>query len=123
MKTKLYKSYAAATKRATSDCVFIGNSEETRFASRSDLRDYEDTPPVIERSFFCHYSTSKRVFRKRTLRVFRTRAGDFGFYAFGSGCGDEKRAICIFDTESEAVGYLNSCADSYINSESGWKEA
>ena len=113
MKTKLYKSYAAATKTATTESIFVGSSDEQRFAHRAGLLDAGEST-IAERSF------SWVPNDKRTLRVFRLPNGDIGFRAFGSGVGDDKIASRVFNDEAEAVAHLNDIAESYIRSDKGW---
>ena len=115
MKTQLFKTYSRASKSATAESIFIGSTDQQAFAHRAGLHDHGDST-IAERSF------SWMPNDKRTLRVFRLANGEFGFRAFGSGVGDEKIASRVFDDQAEAASYLNSVAQTYINSDKGWKE-
>lgn len=61
MKTKLYKSYAAATKTATTESIFVGSSDEQRFAHRAGLLDAGDQPLPNARSPGCRTTSARCV--------------------------------------------------------------
>lgn len=115
MKTQLFKTYSRASKNAAAESIFVGATDQQAFAHRAGLHDFGDST-IAERSF------SWLPNDKRTLRVFCLSNGDIGFRAFGSGVGDEKIASRVFDDQAEAMSYLNNVAETYINSDKGWKE-
>ena len=115
MKTKLYKTYSRAAKNTAAESVFINNTDEQIFAHRSDVRDFGKTT-VCEKTFTWTNDEG------RTIRIFITAQGDYGYRAFGSGIGDDGIALRIFDDEEGALAHFDASCLQYKN-DTRWHEA
>lgn len=79
MKTKLFKTFARASKSAPAKSIWIGATDQHAFAHIAWLLDFGNS--TIAERVFCWGGNDKH---HRTLRVFSLPNGDIGFRAFGS---------------------------------------
>lgn len=114
-KTRLYKRYANASRECNAEHVVLnGERGHGRWAHGGDVYDAGDSV-IREATFNDHI----RPEDDRTLRLFRTRTGDYAFivrHLHPGACNDAKYASVLFDSEVAAHSYLDTVAARYRNS-------